>query len=297
MIAIILPSCHNIISISQSQLFVYLVILRERLCSDLLRCLCRTTIESKNRVSYFPSLFHFLSIYSQLREITSSATEIEEIFHNPAGGLHRGPPDDPSGRKIYLKLRSIQSEGCFLALDSAPRKREKERTSGPSRKLLNARERVRRVSCTYVDTTHTVSTGHEHTFAVASILTHPHLPRLCVTSVTHTGGRRVSRRGTLVKLKRGYPAVLPSFPVLRGTTGGRPMESRVRGGAFGVGQHGSSSSCSPAGGHSAEEDPLRTSLVDTPVSTYCSSHVSLSRSLEPHVSSRQQPAARNFTMQ
>ncbi|RLU22962.1 hypothetical protein DMN91_005240 [Ooceraea biroi] len=64
-----------------------------------------------------------------------------------------------------------------------------------------------------------------------------------------------------------YPVRSLAAPRLRR----RPMESRVRGGAFRVGQHGSSASLSPAGGHSAEEDPLRTSLVDTPVSAYCSS--------------------------
>lgn len=75
-----------------------------------------------------PLYVYLVSTRAQLQvcEITSSTTEIKEIFHNPAGSLLRGPSDDPSGRKIYLKLRSIQSEGRFLALDLAPRRSERK---------------------------------------------------------------------------------------------------------------------------------------------------------------------------
>lgn len=71
------------------------------------------------------------------------------------------------------------------------------------------RERVRRVSCTSIQRTpHPPAT---HTSAVASIRTHTYR---AVTSISHTCDRGV-QRGAQVKLKRGYPAVLPSFPVLR----------------------------------------------------------------------------------
>ena len=140
----------------------------------------------------------------------------------------------------------------------------------------STRERVRRVSCTSIQRTPYPPGTHT---SVVAILTHPHLSH-CYIGLAHT------RPGSLAAGSVGeerIPCSPPFIPRTPGTTGRRPMESRVRGGAFGVGQHGSSSSCSPAGGHSAEKDPLRTSLVDTPVSTYCSSHVSLSRSLEPRL--------------
>lgn len=133
-------------------------------------------IEKRLDLKIIPFLTTLLYVYlvstrTQLEvyEITSSTTEIKEIFHNPAGSLLRGPPDDPSGRKIYLKLRSIQSEGRFLALDSAPRRSERK-SSRSSSKLLNARVyalyHVRRYHA-HVTT---------HMFAVASILTHTLAP-------------------------------------------------------------------------------------------------------------------------
>lgn len=213
----------------------------------------------------------------QVCEITSSTTEIKEIFHNPAGSLLRGPPDDPSDRKIYLKLRSIQSEERFLALDLAPRRSERKRV------LLEITQRVSvcAVSCASIPHAHVTT----RVFAVASILTHthPHPPPWYIGLAHARRPVNLARRGESVdeaeERERERVCIYPAVPFVHRTPEQRrrPMESRIRGGAFGVGQHGSSSSCSPAGGHSAEEDPLRTSLVDTSVSTYCSSHVSLSR--------------------
>lgn len=115
-----------------------------------------------------PLYVYLVSTRTQLQvcEITSSTTEIKEIFHNPAGSLLRGPSDDPSGRKIYLKLRSIQSEGRFLALDLAPRRSERK---SPTR---NYSTRVCMRCIMFVDTTRTP----KHPRVRSCVDTHAHTP-------------------------------------------------------------------------------------------------------------------------
>lgn len=125
---------------------------------------------------------------SEVYEITSSTTEIKEIFHNPAGSLLRGPPDDPSGRKIYLKLRSIQSEGRFLALDSAPEKKREEEF--PVLLEITQRASVCVVSCASIPRTR----NHPHVRSCVDTHAHTRTYRPGI-SVSHTRGRRVSRDG------------------------------------------------------------------------------------------------------
>lgn len=106
-----------------------------------------------------------------------------------------------------MKLRSIQSEGHFLALDSAPRKREGE-SSGPSRKLLNGRACAARI--VYVDTTHTVSTGHA--YACSCVDTHAPTPSaLLHRSHTHTRPGRLAA-GSVGEAEERIPCSPPFVP-------------------------------------------------------------------------------------
>lgn len=226
-------------------------------------------------LSLFSSLSHLSGL--QVYKITSSTTEIEEIFHNPAGGLRSAVSFGRAVRpQNILEITIYPVRGTLSCPRFGPKGSERE-SLPVLLENYSMRERVRRVSCTSIQRTPRPPV-HAHVCSCVDTHTHPHP---AVTSA-HTRPRSLAA-GSVGEAEERIPCNPPFVPRYSGTTGRGPMESRVRGGAFGVGQHGSSSSCSPAGGHSAEEDPLRTALVDTPVSTYCSSHVSLSRSL--HVSS------------